>query len=332
LTVATSAQRGAARALFVIALAILGLSVAAYLVAGYFVYDNVSRTGDPTACRNSDVTPNHLVFVNDGVTTDLSRLDTSDYSDVRLASRTPSIQIAAWYMPGAPGAPAVVVSHGLGACRHDPAALVPAAMLHAAGFTVLAIDLRDHGDSTIEDGRYAGGIEEQADVLGARDWLIAHGAPADRIGAFGTSMGAGAVLIAEAVEPHFAAVWEDSSYADTQTRIAEELDERGFPSWLAPVGPLMARLVAGDDISSWSPLTAVAAFRDTSLFISHGADDRSTYLHHAQELFDAAKAAEIDVEMWVLPGAGHTDAYWLVPDEYERRLDGFFGRTLLMAL
>jgi dipeptidyl aminopeptidase/acylaminoacyl peptidase len=234
-------------------------------------------------------------------------------------------------MPGPSGAPAVVVTHGLGACRHDPAALVPAAMLHAAGFTVVAIDLRDHGDSTIEDGRYAGGIEEQADVLGARDWLIAQGTPSDRIGAFGTSMGAGAVLIAEAIEPNFAAVWEDSSYADTQTRIAEELDERGYPSWLAPVGPLMARLVAGDDISSWSPLTAVAAFRDTSLFISHGAEDHSTYLHHAQQLLDAAKAAGIDVEMWIVPDAGHTAAYRLVPDEYESRLDAFFERTLRKA-
>jgi dipeptidyl aminopeptidase/acylaminoacyl peptidase len=325
---ASPSQRRAVRALLVVALATFGLAVAAYLVAGYVVYDNVSRTGHPTVCRTSDVTPNHLVFKTDGVTTDLSRLDTTDYTDVRFASRTAGIQIAAWYMPGAPGAPGVVVTHGLGACRHDPGALVPAAMLHADGFGVLAIDLRDHGDSTIEDGRYAGGIEERADVLGARDWLIAQGTPPGRIGAFGTSMGAGAVLIAEAVEPDFAAVWEDSSYADTQTRIAEELDERSFPSWLAPVGPLMARLVAGDDLSSWSPLTAVEAFRDTSLFISHGADDRSTYVHHAQQLYDAAKVAGIDVEMWIMPGAGHTDAYWLVPDEYEQRLDEFFERTL----
>jgi dipeptidyl aminopeptidase/acylaminoacyl peptidase len=45
-------------------------------------------------------------------------------------------------------------------------------------------------------------------------------------------------------------------------------------------------------------------------------------------LYDAAKAAGIDVEMWIVPGAGHTAAYRLVPDDYERRLDEFFERTL----
>src|SRR5215213_1465118 len=319
-------RRRLRRLLVFVFVAMFGLAVSGYPAAGYFLYDEVSRTDTDVACRTSDVTPDHLVFQKDGTKSDFSRLERADYQDVRFPSRTRGIEIAAWYMPAAPNAPAVVVTHGLHACRHDPAALVPAAMLRADGFSVLAIDLRDHGDSTREDGRYAGGIEERADVLGARDWLVAQGVPVDRIGSFGTSMGAGATLIAAAVGHDFAAVWEDSSYADTQTRISEQLAQLGYPTLLAPIAPLMASLVAGDDISSWSPLTAIRAMSGTALYIAHGANDQATFVHHADDLYAAAEAAGLDVEMWVAPHAGHTAAYRMLPDEYERRLDGFFER------
>ena len=37
--------------------------------------------------------------------------------------------------------------------------LVPAGILHRAGFGILALDLRNHGDSAVPDGRWAGGAE-----------------------------------------------------------------------------------------------------------------------------------------------------------------------------
>ena len=44
-------------------------------------------------------------------------------------------------------------------------------MLHRAGFGVLLIDLRNHGASDIDNGRWAGGSKEFLDALGAWDWL-----------------------------------------------------------------------------------------------------------------------------------------------------------------
>ena len=77
----------------------------------------------------------------------------------------------------------VVVVHGYTACRRDGWVLLAAGMLHRHGFAVLAIDLRNHGDSGRTGGRHTGGIRESADVLGAWDWLVTerHVAPeADR--------------------------------------------------------------------------------------------------------------------------------------------------------
>ena len=101
-------------------------------------------------------------------------------------------------------------------------------MLHRNGFSVLLIDLRDHGDSTREDGRFAGGTDEYRDVLGAWDWLrTEQGLPPASIGLLGISLGAATVLLATGQEPAVAAVWEDSSYADLGTAIDAELKRRG---------------------------------------------------------------------------------------------------------
>jgi len=321
-------MRGRWRFALVAVLAVLLLGTIAYLGAAYLVYDEVSRTADPNAGRYDAINPSNLVFTDAAGAHDFSRFETNEFSDVRFPSRQAGIQIAAWYMPAGKNALAVVVTHGLRSSRHDPAALVPAAMLHAHGFAVLAIDLRDHGDSTMEDGRFAGGAEEQLDVLGAFDWLVDRGTSPDQIGVFGTSLGAGASLIAAANEPGIHAVWEDSSYADTITRIEEELAQRGYPTFLAPAAPLMGRLVAGDDLSTWSPLKAVQAFDGTALFITHGKDDTATLPHHADDLFKAAKDAGIPVQRWMVDGAGHTEAYWREADEYESRIQEFFTKYL----
>ena len=62
--------------------------------------------------------------------------------------------------------------------------LLAAGMLHKAGMAVLLIDLRNHGDSTVVNGRYAAGTREYRDVLGGWDWLVAQGHPAARTGVF----------------------------------------------------------------------------------------------------------------------------------------------------
>jgi dipeptidyl aminopeptidase/acylaminoacyl peptidase len=332
--VANRRRRSLASWLLRLAILLTVMAVIAYGIGAVLVYGEVSRSADfPTADgrpRFGTVTPANLRFEVGGVAHDFSRYEMPDFAEVRFPSRDPGIEIAAWFVPSSrgAGAPAVILVHGLRASRHDPSVLVPAGMLHAHGFAVVLIDLRDHGDSTWEDGRYAGGMEEQADVLGARDWLVGQGVSAERIGLFGTSMGAGAVLIAAAVDSSIPAVWEDSSYADTEQRIAEELDRRGLPTILAPSAPFVARILAGDDLWTWSPLKAVATFDDTALYVTHGADDHATDVHHAHDLYAAAVAAGVGVELWVAPVAGHVRAYLDLTDDYEIRLSAFFEQHL----
>jgi hypothetical protein len=93
-----------------------------------------------------------------------------DYQEVRFPSRDPAITIDAWWSPGQTAdAPAVVLAHGLHECKRATTVLFPAGALHRHGYSVLVIDLRNEGSSTIDNGRDTGGTGEARDMLGAWD-------------------------------------------------------------------------------------------------------------------------------------------------------------------
>ena len=178
------------------------------------------------------------------------------------------------------------------------------------------------------DGRFAGGTDEHRDVLGAYDWLRARSNPPERIGVIGVSLGAATSMIAFGEEPGLAAVWEDSSFADIEEAIRDELNRNGYPTLLAAGGVLVGRLFFGDDLVAFSPLEATAKANGRPIFITHGAMDDRLSVRYAFELAAGVWLAGGQVEPWIVPGAGHTKASRLVPDEYERRLVKFFKGAL----
>jgi dipeptidyl aminopeptidase/acylaminoacyl peptidase len=308
-------------------LLLLGAVVAAvaYLGAGLYVYSDLSRIGDGCA-RGPVASPDSFAVAG---------VDTTPYlmprfEDVRFASRDPDITVAAWYVPAqaAAAAPAVVVVHGLGDCRRRPWALLPAGMLHRHGLSVLMIDLRDHGDSTREDGRHAGGTEEYQEVLGAWDWLRSRGHSEREIGLFGESLGGATVVIAAGEEPRVAAVWADSGYAGLGDAVQAELTRNGYPALLWPAGVLAARLVAGDDLSSHAPADAARKLGRRAVFITHGTADTRLSAQYAHDLARAVREGGGAVEPWLVEGAGHIQAVSRHPAAYEERLTTFFTTAL----
>ncbi|MBA2373015.1 MAG: alpha/beta fold hydrolase [Chloroflexi bacterium] len=254
--------------------------------------------------------------------------------EVRIPSRDAGIELAGWWLPATgtetvEAAPAAIIVHGFAACRRDHDVLLPAGMLHRNGFSVLLIDLRDHGASTIEDGRFAGGTDEYRDVLGAWDWLrTEQRVPATSIGLVGISLGAATVLLAAGQEDGVAAVWADSSYADLESAIDAELTREGYPTILRFGGVLVARLISGDDIVSYGPLDAVERLDGRALYITHGTADARLSVEYGHRLEAAARAHAVLVEAWYVDRARHTEASKSEVGEYERRLVGFLTRSL----
>lgn len=266
-----------------------------------------------------------------------------EFSDVTFPSRDePSITIHAWWVPGpTPDGPAVVVVHGWGSCRRDPTILVPAGMLHREGFGVLLVDMRDHGDSTREDGRYGFGSDEYRDVLGAWDWLVAQGVPSGRIGLFGESGGAAAVVVAMGEDQHVAAGWEEAGAGDViqsaleqAGRVTDEDKPRVIYEAIGRMKQLLIPAaiawmwVLGDDVVNRNPLAEAHRIGTRPFQVVHGTDDARVPLHHAKDLEKVLVAANPARRAWLITGAQHVQGPFLLPDEYQRRLGAFFHAAL----
>jgi len=311
---------------------VLGLTVligAAYLGAAALVYEVAARVAPDCDGQYLGYSPASWSPPRWATDFDPEPYFTSAYETVRIPSRDAGIELNGWWLPAVdPVAPAIIVVHGRNGCVRHPEVLAPAAMLARNGFAVLLIDLRDHGASTVEDGYYAGGTEEYRDVMGAVDWLTGRPEAPGGIGVLGTSMGASTAVIAGGVDGRIGAVWEDSGYSEMERRIAEDLEQRGLPTILAPAAPLVARLISGDDWNAHTVLGEVAHMTGRHLFITHGEDDASTFVSYAYALLEAAREAGVLVDDWIVPGAGHVAAMFQHPAEYESRLVGFFASSL----
>ncbi len=313
------------RGLIALIAAIIVIPVVGYFGASAYVYDRLSRA--VAQCPGTDI--------HEPTSFTVERIDTAPYhmpvpQTVSFPARDDAtVTIAAWWEPVASiDAPTVVLVHGHNGCRRNGQYLLAAGMLQRHGIAVLLIDLRNHGDSTVEDGRFAGGNDEYLDVLGAFDWLRAQGVPAARIGFLGFSLGAATVMIAVGEEPQAAAVWADSSFAEIREAIRDELSRNGYPTFLDVGGVVVGKILTGDDIAARSPLEATAKLNGRPIFLTMGSDDERLSPGYLADLAAGVRSAGGTVEPWQVQGAKHTQAILLYPDEYERRLVDFFGPAL----
>jgi dipeptidyl aminopeptidase/acylaminoacyl peptidase len=299
-----------------------------YFAAGYAVYTELGDVRQ--SCGNHyGNRPDHFTNLSKWPELDFAPYFMPSYEEVRFPSRNPAWQLSGFYVAGDLGAPVIMLIDGLGGCKYAQAILVPAGMLWRNGFSVLLLDLHETGDSDIDDGYSTIGMDEYLDVEGAWDWLItAKGFAPEQIGIQANSLGAAAALYAFVDEPRMAALLLNSPIANLPQVIREELHRVGYPTWLAPGGILMARLLTGQNIVARSPLTAIQRVGQRPVFVIHSAADTRVAIHPSQELEAAAKAVGANVTFWYVDGAEHMRIPAVYPEEFEARIVGFFGEAL----
>lgn len=108
------------------------------------------------------------------------------------------LALKGWYIEAEDkNAPALVCMHG---GRDDKRYFLPLApALHAAGFALLLIDGRCHGESADDPKGLSLGVRDHMDVMGGADFLTAQGHT--KLGALGCSQGSACVVIAAARDP-----------------------------------------------------------------------------------------------------------------------------------
>jgi dipeptidyl aminopeptidase/acylaminoacyl peptidase len=236
--------------------------------------------------------------------------------------------LRAWTIrPASGNGDAVILLHGM--ANNRAGMLTVADMLLRQGYSVLLPDARAQGMSGGDIATY--GFLEAGDLQRWFDWLAQKQAP-HCIDAIGESMGAAQLLSSLRTVRGFCAVAAESPFASfrevSYVRIGQWF---GTGPWLGrtllrPVvesGILYARWKYGVDLAQDNPAQAVAASRVPVLLI-HGLLDNNIPPYNSEMILAASKGRNPDVSLWEPPDAGHCGAMGAEPDEFERRVIGWF--------
>jgi esterase/lipase len=245
------------------------------------------------------------------------------YVDVTLRADD-GVDIAGWYVPSSNRA-AVVLLHGAGSTRSD--VLDHAAALSRAGFGVLMVDARGHGDS---GGRAMDfGWDGDADIAAATAHLASRpDVDPDRIGLVGMSMGAEQAIGASGTDPWVRAVVAEGAtarIAADEAWLSERYGVRGWISEQLEVAQDWATALLTDAATPTSMHDAVAATNDTR-FLLIAAEHEPDEIDAAEYI---ASAAPERVTTWTVPDARHTGGLETDRDEWIARVTGFLREALL---
>ena len=235
------------------------------------------------------------------------------YRDLTLTTAD-GLDLSAWYVPAfelnrghiepeGESAPTVLLGHGLLGSKRGMLRFVP--WFHEAGYNVMLLDFRGHGDS--DQAPSSIGPDEVMDIQAALDWLEAEGA-GDRVAGLGLSLGASALVNTAVQDERLDALILDSLFADWgDTDYAE--DYRLSPDWLVPGVPSPEELMPSIDVP---------------VFIIHGTADILTHEDHAHRLYAASNEPK---EIWI-NDSGHAWSAWTYPEMYRHKVLDFLEGAL----
>ncbi|MCI0711109.1 MAG: alpha/beta fold hydrolase [Chloroflexi bacterium] len=290
--------------------------------AGTYIFNRITAVDAQCLNRPEDVDNRPDNFARERF--DLSPYFMQTYETVEFRSRDGEADLSGWYVPVEDSSTAIIIVHGVNDCKQRSFTLTAAGMLHNAGYNVLLMDMRNHGESEVTTGRHAGGTNELYDVLGAWDWLVEEQnfAPPS-IGVLGFSLGAATSIMAAGEEPQIAAVWADSSFAAIDDIARDELERAGIPRFVAPWSIAVGEAIYGTDITSNSPFNAIQKFDGRPVFFVHGTGDERVKHQYSEDL-----AVEVGETVWLVDGAAHIESIWDAMSDYEQRLVAFFDEAL----
>lgn len=288
------------RRLLVVLLVLLGIPlILSVTYSGLAIYKAYDYTTTPRQDTSSIAPP------DDGLT----------YQDVSFPSAAgDAVTLSGWFVPYPGSHRILILVHGRYANRMQMLPLVKP--LWERGYNLLLFDLRGHGRSTHVESTY--GIKEQWDVIGAARFVRQKGFAPESIGVIGWSLGGASTLMAIGSSTDFAAAVTDSAYANSAPLLARNPLEPGLA--------LAMNWVRGVDLSKVRPENAIRGLQGRSIMLIHGADDRAVPLSQERTLQVAGGASVREV--WIVPGAGHVEAFALHPDEYIQKVAAFFGGML----
>jgi alpha-beta hydrolase superfamily lysophospholipase len=243
------------------------------------------------------------------------------YEKVYFQSRGEKLRLAAWFVPRENANQAIILVHGRNASKQNAiSGRLPslAAECVKAGFSVLMMDLRGHGES--EGRRYTWGVLERKDVLGAVDFLLEKGYLPGTIYVLGISLGGASVMFATQEEPAIARVVVDSTFARLIDLVEPNWKkESGLPDFFLPGVYFVWKTQYGFNLKDVAPVEAVSAIYPRPVLVLHSQKDEVIPVQQAYQL---AKASP-QVQLHLFEDGDHAELYRDHPQAYLKVLFEF---------
>jgi uncharacterized protein len=233
------------------------------------------------------------------------------------------VRVAASYFPVVQkDAPGILLLHGNQASREMYGNHI--AWLNAAGYAVLAVDFRGHGESQGETRSF--GFHEARDAHAAFAWLKQKQNGA-RVGVIGASLGGAAALTGEDGPLPADALIVKAVYPSIRAAIYNRIAARGgraLATVLEPMLSYQSYFRFGASPAKVSPIMGATKFAGPVLIIG-GGQDHYTPPNETNALSRAFNGSH---EIWIVDGLGHDETTGLDTAEYRKRVLTFFDRAL----
>ena len=306
---------------------LLVLLIGGYFGVGYYVFGIAASVPCEVWIEEAENKPDNW-SLGDKADWDPSDYFIENYKEVSIFADDGEIELKSWWVENNLSNPTIILLHGLTSSKNSPDILLPMGMMNKSEFNLLAIDMRDHGESTCEDGFYAAGQNETDDVVAAIDWLTDKGISPSNIGIYGNSLGALVGLMTPAKTNEFGSIAVIDPPVDFETLVREEMSYQGFPTFLwEPIyhyALVFKRINMLKDI----PEEALSKGNKQPLLIFSGLQSDRVLPHHSDDLVDIAKANDIDYNIYKYDGMGHTQILYFYTEEYSQLLTDFYKSTL----
>ena len=240
------------------------------------------------------------------------------HEDVRFTTGD-GLELEGWYVPSRNGA-AVIAFPG----RSGPQR--PARMLARHGYGVLLFDRRGEGDSEGDPNSWGWGGD--ADVKAAIAYLQRRpDVDPGRIGGLGRSVGGEMMIETAAETDELAAVVSEGAGARSFTEDMDE-DAPALAKWtlgaVSSAAKTASVAISANRMPPANLRDLAAEVEQPLLLIAAPVKGVGEELNRGY-----ASAAGASATLWEIPEAGHVGGMDARPEEYERRVVGFFDRALL---
>lgn len=244
-----------------------------------------------------------------------------EYQEVNFKTED-GITINAWFVPTNYSNATIIVGHGY---PFDKTNVFPVLIFLNEHYNLLFIDHRYFGKSK---GAYTtAGYKERLDILAAVEYIKSvKGLSKTKIGAIGFSLSGASILMAKSAD--IKAIVADSTYANIDKMIEQIY-------WIFPgitkipfvlLTQVYARLFLGIDTKDVSPTEAIKDIKSPVLLI-HGNKDSQIPVENSKLIYEASNKSR--TELWIVKDADHGQAFATNPNEYKKKVLGFFDEHLL---